>query len=433
MIENLETEFKREFTPDIKKTVVAFANTAGGTVYIGIDDSGNEIGIPNPDETILQAANTIRDSIKPDVTMFVSYDAETREGKNIVSVHVQRGVSTPYYLASKGIRPEGVYVRQGASSVPASENAILSMIKETDGNSFEEKRALIQDLTFEAAEKAFKQRDLVLGQSQMRTLGLINDDELYSNLALLLSDQNPSTIKAAVFEGDGKTTFKDRFEFTGSLLKQLEEAAAFINRYNRTSSHLEGLTRVDTRDYPDEAIREALLNAVVHRDYGLSGPTLISIFDDKVEFVTLGGLAKGIDPEDLELGISITRNKQLANVFYRLGLIEAYGTGIPKIRESYAGCPKNASIQVTNNAFKIVLPSTRNNSAPTDEDPLSNEAIALGAFSKTGTAGRKDIESLLKVSTTTANKILKSLMRQDLIEQVGKGRSTTYRRKDLSR
>ena len=213
-------------------------------------------------------------------------------------------------------------------------------------------------------------------------MGLLNEDGLYSNLALLLSDQSPHSIKAAVFEGGRKTAFKDRFEFTGSLLRQLEEVSAFINRYNRTSSRIEGLRRVDERDYPEEAVREALLNAIVHRDYAFSGPGLVSIFDDRMEFVTLGGLVKGISLQDLDLGISIIRNKRLANVFYRLRLIEAYGTGVPKIRECYAGRPLSADIQASDNAFKIVLPSMRAGAAaaPSVEGLSSGEAAAFGLF-----------------------------------------------------
>jgi len=113
------------------------------------------------------------------------------------------------------------------------------------------------------------------------------------------------TIRFAVFEGDSKTTFKDRREFSGSLLKQLEEAFAYIDMFNRTSSEFVGLDRIDKRAYPVEAIREALLNAIVHCDYGYSASTLISIFDNRIEFVTVGGLVKGFTKNDIMLGISV--------------------------------------------------------------------------------------------------------------------------------
>ena len=191
------------------------------------------------------------------------------------------------------------------------------MIKETDGESYEEMRSLTQEPTFDAAKKIFNQAGLTFGEPQMRTLGMLREDEVFANLRLLLSDQNPHTIKAAVFEGSTKTMFKDRYEFTGSLLRQLEERAAFIDRYNSTRSRLEGLRRVDERDYPPEAIHEVLLNAIVYRDYTFSGPALVSVFADRMEFVSIGGLVKGITLADLELGVFIARNRALANVFYR--------------------------------------------------------------------------------------------------------------------
>ena len=140
---------------------------------------------------------------------------------------------------------------------------------------------------------------------------------------------------------------------TGSLLQQLEDAYGYIDRFNRTRAEFSGLDRVDIRDYPPEAVREALLNALVHRDYAFSGPTLISIFEDRIEFVTIGGLARGIGLEDIRLGVSVLRNPNLANIFYRLRLIEAYGTGILRIHECYAGAAVQPAIEATDHAFKI--------------------------------------------------------------------------------
>ena len=148
----------------------------------------------------------------------------------------------------------------------------------------------------------------------------------------MLSDQCVHIIKLAVFEGSWKSVFRDRAELSGSLLKQLEDAYAYIDRYNRIRAEFEGLDRIDRRDYPADALREALLNAIVHRDYSVSVSTLISIFDDRIEFVTIGGLIRGISYDDIMLGVSALRNRHLANVFYRLKLIEAYGTGLLKIR-----------------------------------------------------------------------------------------------------
>lgn len=213
--------------------------------------------------------------------------------------------------------------------------AILDMIRETGGDSYEGARALQQQLTFEKAADFFGKRNVEFGPAQMRTLHLIGEDGTYTNLGFLLSDQCTHTIKIAMFEGSKKAVFRDRREFSGSLFGQLEEAISYIDRCNRTRAEFSGLDRVDMRDYPTDAVREALLNAVVHRDYSFNSPTLISIFEDRIELVTVGGLVRGISMDDVLLGVSVLRNEYLANVFYRLKLIEAYGTGILKITDCY--------------------------------------------------------------------------------------------------
>ena len=234
--ESETVELKGIVVEDIKKEVIAFANSAGGTVYVGVTDDGSVVGVDSPDQAIQQVANMVRDSIKPDVTMFVRYEAKQVDGKMILSVEVQRGTDRPYYLAKKGLRPEGVYVRQGTSSVPATDAAIRRMIKDTDGDSFENMRSLEQELTFEATREEFQSRNLPFDQPQMKTLGILNTDGIYTNLGLLLSEQCAHTVKAAVFEGTDQSVFRDRQEFSGSLLKQLNNVYEFIDRRNQVHS-----------------------------------------------------------------------------------------------------------------------------------------------------------------------------------------------------
>lgn len=437
MLEGKNIEFKRQYTDDIKYAVLAFANTEGGTLYIGINDDGSVEGVENPDAVMLQVMNMIRDTIQPDITVAVDCSTELMENKHVVVLIIQRGVARPYYLANKGIRPAGVYVRQGASSVPASETAILQMIKESSGDVYEEARSLNQNLTFKEAEAYFAKKHLQFGDAQKRTLQLISADGTYSNLGMLLSDQCISIIKLAVFEGSKKTVFHDRKELSGSLFKQLEDAYAYINQFNYTRSEFPGLERVDTRDYPTEAVREALLNAVIHREYGIGGPTLISIFDDRIEFVTIGGLVKGLSLADIKLGVSMLRNKNLANVFYRLHLIEAYGTGLLKIDECYADCAVKPQLLATDNAFKLVLPNINFAAKQVKKFPLADESktvakkeeryqIVIELARKNSLVTRSMIEKALHVSTSTAVLVLKKMLQLGLLKKYGEGRNVSY-------
>lgn len=427
MFENKNVEFKKEYVEDIKKTTVAFANTDGGTIYIGINDDGSVEGINDPDDCMLKVTNTLRDSVKPDILMFCDISAETLENKTIVKLVVQRGTARPYYLAGKGIRPEGVYVRQGASTAPATDSAILNMIKETSNDKYEEARSLNQNLSFDYAEKVFAEKNIPFENQHKTTLKLIGEDKSYTNLALLLSDQCQHTIKFAVFDGTSKTTFKDRKEFSGSILKQLSDAYEYIDMFNHTKAVFNGLNRIDSKDYPSDAIREALLNAIVHREYGFSSSTLISIFDDRLEFVTIGGLVKGVTKNDILLGISVLRNKNLADVFYRLKLIEAYGIGVPKIHDCYEGISNKPSIEITDNAFKLTLPNINYSKPLGNLSSLSEREInVLNLFKHNEHITRTMLEKELNCSQTTAITTLNLLVNKNLVKKIGKGNNTRY-------
>ena len=426
-------ELKSVYVDDIKKEIVAFANTRGGKIYIGVDDNGDICGVSDADHIIQQISNAARDSIKPDVTLFTRYDTLIVDGKAVVEVEVQCGAHRPYYLAAKGLRPEGVYVRQGTSSVPASDAAIRQMIKETDGDNYEQMRSLDQELTFDKAAEEFRKRGLPFEEAQMRTLGLIDNDGLYSNLALLLSDQCPHIIKAATFDGTDSRSFQDRREFGGSLLKQLEDAYAYMDMRNKTSATFEGLLRIDHRDYPEDAMRESLLNAIVHRDYSISAGTLLSVYSDRTEIISVGGLAGGLSYDDMMLGISYCRNKNLANVFYRLRLIESYGTGMSKIMGSYDEAGMKPQVLVTSGAFKVVLPNQNQPSVyvnkqtvKTRPSAVSREKALLDLFMKEKRLTRAQVEEALGVSVSTARRLLMKLIEDGTVVCERNGRSAVY-------
>lgn len=385
--ETEKVEFKRELNESIKKELIAFANTNGGEIYIGIDDDGKVIGLDNAKQDLESVSNSIRDSIKPDLTLITS--------AKIVEI--------------------------GITSSPATEEAIRQMIIESDGTVFEKNRCVNQDLTYDYAKKIFAEKQIGFEKHNQRTLGLINEDGYYTNLGLLLSEQCQHSIKCALYDENTKLEFRDRKEFTGSILRQLDEAYEYISLQNKVESNFKGLNRVDREDYPYYAIREALINAVVHRDYSFSGSTLIHIFDDRIEFVSLGGLVAGLTLEDIMLGVSESRNKNFANCFYRLKLIESYGTGIQRIYESYLKYKMEPEFKISENAFVVVLPNVNYKMNLIDNDEKVFKIIKIR-----GNVSRKDIESELKLSKSTITLILNRLLEEGKIKQEGKARNTTY-------
>ncbi|MEC4272127.1 ATP-binding protein [Adlercreutzia sp. R25] len=386
----------------------------------------------------VKAMQAASNAIRPDITLCTRANIVEKDGCTLVEIKVQRGTSRPYYLAEKGVRPAGVFVRQGAMTAPASESAILAMIKESANDVFDAERSLEQDLTFEEAQRFFSEYEVAFGEQQMRSLGFIDEFGTFTNTGLLFSDQCPITVKGAVFEGDTKSVFKDRFEFSGSILRQLKETLEFLNRYNATHSEIgSDMRRVDRRDYPENAIREALLNMFVHRDYSVPAPALVSVFDHRVEFVNFGGLVAGMSADDLMMGVSLQRNPHIAAIFYRLKLIEAYGTGIPKILESYASANSQPAFDVASNSFKTTLPSL----LPSPQEGIETvseyaaaplfgiqESRILDYLNENGSISRTETEALLRITRSPAGELLSRMERDGYLDKIGSGKNTRYTR-----
>ena len=433
--ESERIEYKSQMLEDLYKEVIAFANTDGGVIYIGIDNEGNLTGIDDVDETYTRLTNGIRDAIAPDVTMFVRY---VLQDNKVIRIEVGEGSYKPYYLKAKGIKPTGVYVRQGASSVQASPDQIRRMIKESDGDNYEDSRSLDQDLTFSAAETAFQRYGVEFSIEKYRVLGITQND-IFTNLALLLSDQCLHTTKIAVFKDEFCTEFRDSKEFGGSVFKQFEDSVTYLALCNRTASTIKGVVRTDKKDYPEEAIREALLNAIVHRDYSFSGSIIINVNDSKMEFISLGGLLPGLSTEDIRIGVSQPRNKKLAEVFHRLRLIESYGTGIRRIFKLYENCPIQPVIEVTANAFKIVLPNMNACGAVAERGPEAAEKapVAITPQMKTvldylaeyGEMTDEDLQELLNIKKTRAYLLARQMNENGLIDIIGRGAAKKYKLK----
>ena len=427
--ENVDIEYKRMYVPELRKDIVAFANTEGGKLYIGVNDDGTIIGIGDTDDTMLRLAGSLKDSIAPDIMPFVRIRAVDECGKNVIAVEVASGSAKPYYLKDKGLKPNGVYVRRGSSSQPLSEAGIRDMIVEYYGKSYETVRSLKQNLTFIAFQKELAERHLSFGEAQMRTLNLIGEDGLYTNLALLLSDQCEHTLKIAIFQGTDDVVFRNHQEFTGSLLSQLKEGFAFLDKNIAVKSSIDGLRRKDERDYPMAAVREALLNAIIHRDYGFNGSTIINIYDDRIEFISLGGLVSGLSMDAILMGVSQSRNAGLANVFFRLKLVESYGTGIKRIQALYKGSPKQAVFESATGAFKTTIYNL-NESGISEKmslyQPNNEKEIILNLAIKQKSITRKDVEIALSIGSTKAYSLLTDLCNKGILIMQKAGNRTCY-------
>lgn len=305
-----------------------------------------------------------------------------------------------------------------------------------DSDTFEEERTHNQELTFKQMKKAFENKDISFDRRKYESLGICGiEDRLYTNLGLLVSDQCMHTIKIAVFANESNTKFKARKEFEGSIFQQLEEAFSYLMLCNQNNSEIVGLKRIDTWDYPKEAIREALLNAIIHRDYGFSGSIIVNVNDKSMEFISIGGLLPGLTTEDIKSGISQPRNRKLAEIFHRLRYIEAYGTGIRRIFDMYEDCSKKPTIIVTPNTFKIILPNQNNTSAEKEAivakgGTSSQEVKVINYLYENKEMTDEELQDLLNVKKTRAFNIVKDLESKGYVVIDGRGKNKKYRMKD---
>jgi len=257
----------------------------------------------------------------------------------------------------------------------------------------------------------------------MRTLGIIGTDGLYTNLGLLLSDQCAHTIKFAVFNGTKKGEFKTRKEVDGSVLKQMRSAFDFLNLSNNLAATFSGLDRIEQYDYPEEAVREAILNAIIHRDYAFSGSIIVNLYDDRIEFVSLGGLMPGLRTEDLFIGVSQPRNEKLANVFYRLKHIEAYGTGLRRIMQYYEDLDVKPVINATHGAFMLTLPNmnyARPLHAKKRQKP-QHKAV-LDYLQNHPCITNEIVQEILSIKQTRAYTVIKEMVGEGLIVKRANGK-----------
>ena len=431
MLENTTVELKREYNDKVNKTMLAFLNIDGGTIYIGLSDDGSVYGVEgNIDEEVRKITTGFRDSIVPDPTGYFAVEPEKRDGKHIIKVTVERGSAIPYCYAAYGLVPQGVYVRVGSNTVMASREHIRQMIKDNSNGQFIMELSIEQDLTFAYADTVFADKDIKFGHQQKQSLGLIRPDGRYTNLALILSDQCPYTTKAAIFEGINKEKFKDRKEFTGSLFKQIDDVLAYLHVYNRVRGAFEGAYRIDYPDYPEVALREAYVNALIHRDYYIEGSVLVSVFDDRLEFMSLGGVMPGVTYDLMITGVSVTRNEKLAQVFYRLNIIEAFGTGIPRIYSAYETSAVKPEIPVVDGGFLICIPNMNYNRQFEKSNGNiikdTNEQKLLAAFEQMS-FNKEDAAKALSLSESGAYKFLRRMCEKEVLTAEKAGKQWMYR------
>ena len=411
MKETKQLEFKESVTNTFLKTVSAFANYGTGKIVFGIKDDGSLLGIENPSVTCLDIENRINDSIDP----VPDYSLDVKNSTVILTVF--DGLHKPYFYKSKAYR------RSDTATVEVDRLELTRLILEGQNSSFEELVASEQKLSFSILEKKLIENLNLKAVTidTLKTLELYNETIGYNKAGELLADTNKFNGIDIIRFGDNINILLDHETYQNeSILIQYDHAISMFRKYY-TYEEIKGSKREDISLIPEEAFREAIVNALIHRAWDVPANINVAMFKEKIEITSPGGLPKGMNEEDyLRGGISILRNRILGEIFYRLHLIEHFGTGIRRINEFYKGSDVKPVFKVLENSVRIILPVIKTTSK------LTKDENTVYSLIKGKSVSSSTITELTGFGKTKTLAILKRLLADGYIKSLGVGRGIKY-------
>lgn len=414
MKETHTLEFKQDLTNTFLKTVSAFANYDGGTILFGVEDNGNKVGIKNPEKACLDIENKINDAISPQP----HYELEVCKQDQTVVLTVHPGLDKPYLYKGKA------YKRNDTATIAVDSLELSRLVLQGRNINFESLPAANQNLTFQFLEKKAQKEIGIqsLSLDVLKSLNLYSNQEGYNHAAELLADQNDFPgIDIARF-GDSINIIKKRVTFSHeSVLCEMEEALK-IYRDTYQYEEIEGAERKKISLIPEEAFREALANALIHRTWDVHAQTRVLLFPDRAEISSPGGLVSGISKEEYLRGnISVLRNPILGNIFYRLHMVEILGTGILRIRAAYEKYLKQPVFEVFENSIKVTLPVC------SAFELAEDEQIVYDVLSRNIPKPISEITALVPFGRSKVAVLLQKMAKKHYIAILGHGRGTKYK------
>lgn len=414
MRETRTVEFKETITNTFLKTVSAFSNYDGGSIFFGIDDEGNIVGLPDVTRSCLDIENKINDSISPQP----NYTLEIQNNDKTIKLTVNSGVQKPYLYKSKA------YKRNDTATIEVDTLEFSRLILEGKNIRFEELPCQDQNLSFEILHRKLKDSIQIetFNQDTLKTLSLYDNFNGYNNAAGLLADKNHFPGIDIVKFGENISIIQKRATFENrSVLDVYEKSLAIFRDYYQYEE-IQGASRKKIEKIPEAAFREAIANALIHRTWDVESQIRVLMFDDRVEVISPGGLPSGITEEEYLSGrISVLRNRNLANVFYRLGFVEIFGTGIARIKQLYKEGLKNPNFELSENTIKIVLPFFEKNLNLTEDEKLVYKVL-----SKTVMKSISEIAPYVPFGKSKTTQLLKDMRKKGVVIIEGRGRGTKY-------
>lgn len=337
LIESHRVEHKQSLTDTFEKEVVAFLNYhEGGIIYIGVDKDGKIVGCQNPDETQLKIKDKLKHNISPSCLGLFEVILETIEEKSIIKIIIASGRETPYYIKKNGMSEKGCYIRVGSSSEPMSQTMIEDLFAKRVRNSLGNIKSRRQDLTFEQLKIYYEEKGLKLNEKFASNLELLTDDGYYNYVAYLMADSNGVSIKVAKYAGTNKVDLIENNEYGYcSLIKATKRVLEKLEIENKTAALITSTTRKEQPLWNKVALREAVINAIVHNDYTTENPPVFEIFSDRIEITSTGGLSIIKNIDDFFSAYSNPTSRELMRIYKDLELVEHLGSGLNRILEAY--------------------------------------------------------------------------------------------------
>ena len=414
MRETRTLEFKETITNTFLKTVSAFSNYDGGTIYFGIDDDGNIKGLKDVKQACLDIENKINDSISPQP----NYTLEIQNNDQTIKLTVKSGIQKPYLYKSKAFK------RNDTATIEADTLELSRLILEGKNISFEELPCRQQELSFEILHRKLKEYIQIeaFNQDTLRTLNLYDNNNGYNNAAAILADTNHFPGIDIVKFGANISIIQKRATFENRSILEVYEKSIDVFRDYYQYEVIQGADREKVEKIPEAAFREAIANALIHRAWDIESQIRVLMFDDRIEVISPGGLPSGITEEEYLSGkLSVLRNRNLANVFYRLGFVEIFGTGITRIKHLYEEGLIKPDFEVSENTIKIVLPVFEKNLNLTE-----NEQTVYKFLSKTMLKPISEIAPYVPFGRSKTTQLLKGMEQKGIVVVEGKGRGTKY-------
>jgi len=339
MTETNRIEFKRELNDDLdlEKEVVAFLNNKeGGIIYIGIDKTGVPVGVDDIDGTMLKIKDRIRNNVLPSPMGLFDVMVETIDNVKTIRIFIASGTEKPYYKAKYGMSTRGCYIRVGTAAEPMTTAQIEDLFSRRVHNSIRNIVSPRQDLTFNQLRIYYEEKGLRLNENYQRTLELLTDDGKFNYVAYLLADQNGNSMKLAIYSTQDRYTLVSNNEYGYTcLLTATQKVLDKLDVENRVHTVITPTGRHDTPQWDRLAIREAVINAIVHNNYAYGAPAKVELFSDHLEITSIGSIPDGLSKDDFFNGVSMPRNKELMRVFRDVEMVEALGSGMLRIMHTY--------------------------------------------------------------------------------------------------